>query len=119
VLALGRGPVVFGLDWHSGMNNPDAQGWLHVTGPMLGGHCLIGRGARLVWRADAGAKPYLQPDWFDRLDLLRSYTLLHNSWGRGWGVDGTAKLSLQDVATLLAAGGDACLPVRLPVSRQG
>lgn len=119
VLALGRGPVVIGVDWLSGMEDPDAGGWVHAEGVRLGGHCTLLRGIRLVWKPDAGTRPYHQPDWFDRLDTVRSYALIHNSWGKGWGLNGTAKISLSDLQVLIDRGGEACLPTRLDVSREG
>lgn len=117
VLVLGhQGPVVIGIDWLEGMDDPDGEGWLHVTGPVRGGHCTLLRGVRLVWRHDAGYHPWEQTDWWDRLDLDASYVLLHNSWGPVWANHGTAKVSLRDLHVLLdERGGEACVPTRLPV----
>jgi hypothetical protein len=49
------------------------------------------------------------------IDVKRSFYRLLNSWSSRWGDNGTAKISRQDLATLLAREGDACLPVRRPV----
>ena len=84
------GPVVLGLDWHEGMLTPDADGFLHPDGPILGGHAVLAYAVNV------------------RFDCYR----VLNSWGSSWGESGTAKIRRSDLAKLLAAGGEACLPRR-------
>lgn len=80
------GPVVIGVDWWTGMMDPDAKGYLRPTGRIEGGHCCV-----VVGYALSGY-----------------YTLL-NSWGPGWGNKGRARIRKDDMARLLAAQGDACV----------
>jgi hypothetical protein len=86
-----HGPVVIGVNWHRGMFNTDAGGYIKPTGDVLGGHCVCLRGLR---RRRGG--------W----DVIG-----RNSWGRGWGVAGDFKMRAEDLEQLLAARGDACVPV--------
>ncbi len=80
-----HGPVILGTSWHQGMSNPDDKGFLRPTGAVLGGHCY------LVTR-------YSKP---------RDAVWTPNSWGgagQGW-------ISRHDLAELLAAQGEAAMPV--------
>lgn len=87
-LALGvgrRGPAVLGLPWMEGMFDTDTNGYIHATGDVTGGHCILCRG----------------------VNVDKKYFLLRNSWGRGWGVDGDCKISFADMKKLLANGGES------------
>lgn len=89
--ALGyKGPVVIGVDWKEGMFEPDSKGYLNLTGDVMGGHCTLLYG----------------------INVNGGYYKLWNSWGRGWGDNGTAKLRREDLASLLRDGGEAAIPVR-------
>lgn len=91
ILAVGyKGPAVLGLDWYQGMFRPDSDGYLRPTGRLMGGHAIL----------------------CHAVSVRERYFWLWNSWGRGWGVGGRAKISFDDLAGLLAAGGEACVPVR-------
>lgn len=83
------GPVVIGVNWYSGMFNPDSNGFIHVTGYIAGGHCLIVIG----------------------VDEEEGCFILHNSWGSDWGQGGRCKISFADMARLLAEDGDAIVLV--------
>lgn len=85
-----KGPVVLGINWHEGMFTPDRDGFIHPTGELAGGHAILA----------------------NSVSIKGGYYVLHNSWGPGWGRNGTAKLSRPDLAVLLARGGEACLPQR-------
>ena len=90
-LAIGyHGPAVLGINWRDGMWDPDADGTLHVTGSVAGGHCIICRGYSVRTRR----------------------FLLTNSWGPSWGLIGSCYVSEDDMAKLLADQGEACIPVR-------
>lgn len=94
-LAVGYfGPVVIGINWYTGMFEPNNDGFLSVTGQVEGGHCI------LVHAIDAKAGFY----W------------LWNSWGADWGVGGRAKLSRTNMSRLLMEAGEACLPQRKRIS---
>lgn len=86
------GPVLLGTDWHAGMDEPDAQGVVRVTGAVRGGHCYEANG---VSRTSG---------------LIRC----KNSWGRGWGKRGRFYLPIDDFARLLADDGDAVLFREMP-----
>jgi len=106
VVGIGyTGPAILGVDWYEGMFDVDKDGWIHVSGYVAGGHCILAIGVKCVW-------PKGVAKTFENLDLDRSYLLLHNSWGKGWGVNGRAKLSLRDMGRLLEANGEACFPQR-------
>lgn len=83
------GPAILGINWHTGMRTPSAEGLVRAVGPVLGGHAILCTGYNV---------------------RTRRYRL-HNSWGAGWGHAGDCFLSADDMAALLAAGGEACLVV--------
>lgn len=99
-----NGPVVLGLNWFNNMFDTDANGYLHPTGGLAGGHCLLAIGVVIV-----SAITY--PTSLDEIDLDKSYVVLHNSWGKDWGQAGRAKVTLRDMAFLLSQEGEACVPM--------
>lgn len=95
-LAVGyAGPAVAGINWHKGMLTPDANGFIHPTGKVVGGHAILVRG-------------YIASD--------DGYYILHNSWGKDWGISGECYLAHADMAKLLHDHGEAAVPVRNPRS---
>jgi hypothetical protein len=91
ILAVSHhGPAVLGINWRDGMWDTDDSGYVHASGSVVGGHAILCRA----------------------VSLPRQALLLHNSWGRTWGVNGCAWLSFTDAASLLADDGEACVPVR-------
>lgn len=91
-----KGPCVLGITMHEGMMSPDADGFLRMTGNVVGGHAILCKG----------------------YNVRRAAFLLHNSWGRGWGLDGTAWISGADLSALLAQDGEACMPLRKPYHQE-
>lgn len=90
VLAVGHlGPAILGLVWYDSMFEPHSCGYLHVAGKPSGGHAILCRGVNVTER----------------------YFVLHNSWGRKWGRDGTAKVSFDEMERLLAEEGEAVVPL--------
>lgn len=89
---LASGPVPFAVAWNSGMGSPNGEG---VVSPSAGGfpleHCVLAYGA--------------DP----------TYLYFQNSWGTGWGVNGTAKITWTDLATAWTVYGEACAAVELPL----
>ena len=91
ILAVGyKGPAILGVNWREGMFDPGSDGFIHPTGDIAGGHAILCRAVSLKGR----------------------YFLLHNSWGKSWGVNGTAKVSFDDMASILADDGEACVPTQ-------
>lgn len=84
------GPAVLGVNWYSGMFDTDHDGYIHPTGSVMGGHAILAH----------------------RVNVPGRFVQLHNSWGSGWGVQGRARISFDDLERLLADDGEACIPVR-------
>lgn len=92
LVSLGyHGPVVIGVNWYEGMDNVDENGFIHVTGEVVGGHCAILKG----------------------ISVKNRTVRLHNSWGTSWGIDGDAYLSWDDLDKLRKDQGEFCVPTRL------
>lgn len=89
------GPVVLGIDWHQGMFRPDANGFIHPTGSVMGGHAIL----------------------CYSFSVKGGFYRLHNSWGPTWGHVGTALVSREDMALLISRGGEAAVPVGRAVPR--
>ncbi len=86
-----KGPVVFGTNWLTGMDDPDASGLVHATGTYRGGHCYTCVG-----------------------DLVsKSQAVFINSWGKDFGLNGYFKLGWADVQALLNQNGEAWTAVEL------
>lgn len=99
-----RGCAVLGLNWYSAMGTADEKGFIHKEGYHVGGHAILARGFRAVWRKGVSG-----PSW-NNLDLEKSYVLLRNSWSRGWGLEGDCKINLLDLDALLREEGESCVP---------
>jgi hypothetical protein len=86
------GPVVIGIPWFDGMEDPDAQGVIRPTGRPAGGHamCLVG----LVASRPGGP-------WF----------VAQQSRGPGIGQAGRVLIHHRDLSKLLAGAGEAAIPV--------
>jgi hypothetical protein len=78
------GAVGIGIWWYDSMFQP-VNGRLHVAGDRAGGHETVLTGN----------------------DVGRREVILTNSWGRGWGVKGKARLGWDDLDRLLQEDGDA------------
>jgi hypothetical protein len=87
LLAASQYPFIFGTNWYSGMFNPDADGRVHITGSIAGGHEILCR------QVDATNRHV----WFD------------NSWGTSWGVHGRFYLTFDDFNTLMSQQGDVII----------
>lgn len=104
-----KGPAVLGLNWHEGMFEPDANGFLNDTGPVYGGHCVLAHSVTIKYKLSL--KFWRERTW-DDVDWEKSYVTIHNSWGPSWGNNGTAKIRLSNLAGLLSRQGEACFPIR-------
>jgi hypothetical protein len=83
------GPVVLGVNWHESMYRPDANGYIRPTGPIVGGHAILARA----------------------VNVRERYVTLRNSWGAGYGLGGDCRITFDDLGGLLAARGEACVPI--------
>jgi hypothetical protein len=91
LLSVGyKGPAVLGINWYSGMMDPDSKGIIRPTGQVEGGHAILCNGISV------------------RSGLYR----LHNSWGTGWGLGGDCFISRDDMSRLLSEEGECCIPVK-------
>jgi hypothetical protein len=79
------GPVGIGIQWTNDMFEPDADGYLHPSGSVAGGHEIELTG----------------------VDVKAQRVTITNSWGTAWGHNGRAYLAFADLAALLANDGDA------------
>ena len=91
ILGVGySGPAVMGLAWYEGMFFPDKDGYIRPTGRLAGGHCILCKG----------------------INIKQNRFLLHNSWGKDWGMNGTCYISIDDMNTLLNQDGEAVFFIR-------
>ena len=90
---LVKGPLVTGLVWTTGMEDPDSSGLMHATGSIIGGH-------ETCWNG---------------VDKNTGRLKMPNSWGFDWAQAGFAYLSLDDMAKRLDYMGDCCTMVELPL----
>jgi len=117
VMAVGyKGPAVLGIPWHQGMYRPRLAGngsyWIDLSGPKVGGHAIVARGCKIVWkRGMSWAQRGWQDHGWDAVDMEKSFVTLRNSWGMGWGDGGDARITLAHLALLLGDRGEACIPV--------
>jgi hypothetical protein len=91
---LMSGPGGFGIEWREGMFTPDVRGRVRPIGAVAGGHEILFIG----WDADS------------------QEFILQNSWGASWGVTingcpGCFRIRLDDLAALMATGGDCVFPL--------
>lgn len=91
--ALTLGPVIIGVDWYEGFDNPSTSGLVSISGQVRGGHeiCL------------------------DEIDATSKHVWLRNSWSSSWGVQGRACMTFTTLGDLLANQGDATVLTPLSV----
>jgi hypothetical protein len=84
---LTQGPVILGTDWWTGMDTPDAKGYIWPRGGLRGGHC------------------YMLIGWNRK---LHRGTIL-NSWGSAYGRKGRAYISEAALDhVVFKSWGEAC-----------
>lgn len=85
VAALMYGPVLLGIWWRTGMDDPDPKwGTIRYAGARRGGHCICATG----------------------IDLDDGMVRLDNTWGRGWGQTGHCYIPLRDLERAIAEDGE-------------
>jgi hypothetical protein len=99
IVAVGyRGPAVFGCRWYRDMQHPTADGVAEPNGPLIGNHCVLLNGVKIVRGADGSA------------DEQASFFRFRNSFGPDWGDGGNGILSVAAVRALWE-GAETCIPV--------
>jgi len=93
---LVSGPLVLGVNWYEGMEEPDLKGVIHADGRLLGGHAVLCYGA----------------------NCSTQLVSIRNSWGRGWGDNGNCRISFADLDQLLSEDGECCAAVESQPSAQ-
>lgn len=93
-----HGPVVLGVPWYESMYSTDADARVQVSGPKVGGHCIILTGYLPL--ATIGQESIQAFRW-------------RNSWGESYGRGGSAWISFDDLAMLLSQNGEACVPTKV------
>jgi hypothetical protein len=76
-------PALTGTSWMTGMMEPDSEGFVKATGYNEGGHEYLRLG----------------------VNMEEKYIWIHNSWGKGYGLNGRAKIRF-DEAEKLRSGQD-------------
>jgi hypothetical protein len=85
--ALLDGPLITGVNWYEGFDYPDANGFVTVSGEILGGHEFVVRG----------------------IDVDTKTIHADNSWGPGWGNAGSFQFTWEDWERLLSEQGDVTI----------
>jgi hypothetical protein len=85
-------PVLIGSNWYAKMNTPEfITGIIHPTGKLVGGHAYL----------------------IDGIDLRKASkdraVRIFNSWGKGWGQQGRAYMSIDSLESLLKNHGEVCI----------
>lgn len=75
---------ITGITWYSDMFTPDADGRVHPTGSVAGGHEIE----------------------LSQIDVENGRVWFNNSWGTSWGIKGRFYLTWADFEKLLAEQGD-------------
>ena len=91
---MSTGPVVLGINWYNGMYTAP-NGKLTIFGNKVGGHCILAIGYNPSSETFGG----------------KETIILQNSWGKSWGIDGIAEITVEDLRRLMEEGGEACVPL--------
>lgn len=90
--ALQLGPVITGIDWYEGFDNPNpTTGRVKIEGQRRGGHEIVA----------IGFEPHATHD--------DSLVFLQNSWTAEWGLHGRFCMTVKTWQTLLDAQGDVTI----------
>lgn len=96
--ALQRQPVITGVNWYTGFDTPDADGFAQVSGTVRGGHefVVVGNGTA----ADFG---------ITAVPAATRLVKARNSWGPSFGVNGYFYFTEADWGRLLSEQGDVTI----------
>lgn len=94
--ALQLGPVITGVPWYEGFDEPGPDGLVTIAGQVRGGHEF----EVLAFAVGHTGSP------------LDGLVECPNSWGLHWGLHGRFKMTVRDWASLLEQRGDVTVPHR-------
>ena len=97
---LTTGPMVVGTNWTNSMFYPEKNGFIRVTGSVIGGHAYLLKGVNTLTKCPDGT--------------IGAFRII-NSFGSSWGVRGCASISFADFKNLLTDGGEAATATELKV----
>lgn len=86
--ALVLRPVITGVNWYQGFDQPNANGYVQISGQVRGGHEVV----------------------VDEIDVDRRLVWMWNSWGPGYGLGGRFCWSFDTWDELLQEQGDVTVP---------
>lgn len=92
--ALQKRPIITGVNWYEGFDNPDSHGTVKIDGEIRGGHEFVLIGFQL------------------EATLMDSLILACNSWGPDWGLSGRFNFTVATWRQLLDDSGDATILLR-------
>lgn len=77
-------PVITGVNWYGGFDQPDSNGFIKISGKVVGGHEFV----------------------VDGLNVEEEYVTCTNSWGERYGLKGRFKMRFDVWERLLSERGD-------------
>jgi len=94
---ISEGPVVLGIPWYEGMYRTTQDALVSVSGKKVGGHAILvtGYNPHMVFGSET-------------LEVFR----WRNSWGSGYGHNGSGWIKSKDLQMLMKEGGEACVPMQ-------
>lgn len=87
---INKSPMIVGTIWTEEMLNPNADDIITTGGAILGGHA------------------YLLTEWTED-----NYIGIQNSWGKHWGINGKAYISMADFEKIFKYDGEAMTTVEI------
>jgi hypothetical protein len=86
---ISSGPVVIGIPWYSEMYTTKIDGFVKMGGELVGGHCLTVTG----------------------YNAEKNIFRWRNSWGRSYGINGSAFISYDNLRQLVSERAEMCIPI--------
>lgn len=90
--ALQKGPIIVGVPWYEGFDNPDPSGMVEIAGQVRGGHEFE----------------------IHAFDPASAIVEAWQSWGIHWGLHGRFRFLTSTLGELLSQRGDATFPIVKP-----
>lgn len=104
VLGIGyKGPGLAATVWLSGMDTPDANGFITASGALRGRHAYLVNGVTIRWLPNSAKASFAD------VDLNASFFRIHNSWGLGYGKNGEVLITLAEFSKLQQQQGELAI----------